>query len=106
MLKSIIKEVAVKMGRNPADILKLYRRYWYYIRVSISDKYLKDISEKELDEMKTNVSLPELGRLVTSWELIQNSIERTEKIKEIIERNETNKNKTAVYHSCDYRKQI
>lgn len=54
----------------PADVvMKVYKAYWMFIKHTIEELPLKeDMDEKTFSKLRTNFNIPNLGKLVCTYE--------------------------------------
>lgn len=85
-----IKKAAKDLNLDSKLIDSIYRAYCKLIIDKISTLPLKneDLSEKEFNELQTNINLPSLGKIYTNWQIIKNQKQK------IIYVQKTKKNQT------------
>lgn len=59
----IISAVAKELNLSEDLVNKTYKAYWKSIRETIEQLPLKEIEEKEFQELQTNFNIPSLGKL-------------------------------------------
>lgn len=65
----VFKEVALSTGLPQKTVERIYKSYWWFIREHISSLPLNDIStEDEFNKLRTNFTLPALGKLCCTYD--------------------------------------
>ena len=64
-------QVAKELNISPALSQLIYKSYWKFIRSSISDLELDNITEEDFKKLTTNFNIPYIGKLYTSYDKIQ-----------------------------------
>lgn len=63
-----IKRIAKELSLPEKVIKKVYKAYWTFIRVHISELPLKEeLSEEEFKKLRTSFNLPYLGKLSCTY---------------------------------------
>lgn len=67
-MQRVINEIARELLLPPDVIKNTYKAFWQYIKDSISSLPLdKDLTEGELNELRVNFNIPNLGKLVCPY---------------------------------------
>ena len=67
--KEIIKALSEEYGFSERDIEVMYRSWFAYMRSKTQAIVLKDtMTEKEVDNLRTNFIIPALGRLTLTYD--------------------------------------
>lgn len=82
--KDLIKELSIKSSL-PEEVVELaYKSYWEFIKTKIESLPLKSIdSKEEFDKLRTNFSIPYLGKLVCTFPKLNKRKARFKHIKNI-----------------------
>lgn len=64
-------QIAKELNISPALSQLIYKSYWKFIRSSISDLELDNITEGDFKKLTTNFNIPYIGKLYTSYDKIQ-----------------------------------
>lgn len=64
-------QIAKELNISPALSQLIYKSYWKFIRSSISDLELDNITEEDFKKPTTNFNIPYIGKLYTSYDKIQ-----------------------------------
>lgn len=70
-LNSVITQAARKLGVDPAYAKMVYKSYWKFIRESISELDLDNVSPDDFPTLITNFNIPYIGKLHTNYEKIE-----------------------------------
>lgn len=81
-LERIYREVAKELKIDSKIVKDLYTSYWRAIREYISSlDYKEGLTEKEFNEIKTNVNIPALGKLFCTYETYLNTLKMKDYVK-------------------------
>jgi hypothetical protein len=81
-VKEIVAKVALELNLPPKYVWEVYKAYWSFIRHSLSELPLKDISsEEEFNKFQTNINIPSLGKFYLDWKRLKNKKEENENFK-------------------------
>ena len=81
-VKEIATKVALELDLPPKYVWEVYKAYWSFIRHSLSELPLKDISsEEEFSKFQTNINIPSLGKFYLDWNRLKNKKEENERYK-------------------------
>lgn len=64
-------QAAKELNISPALSQLIYKSYWKFIRSSISNLELDNITEEDFKKLTTNFNIPYIGKLYTSYDKIQ-----------------------------------
>ena len=66
--KNLVSEVSKELNISKEVVDKAYKSYWEFIRKTIQELPLKDISTKEeFSKLRTNFNIPRLGKLYCDY---------------------------------------
>lgn len=98
----IITSVSKELNLPYKVVDKVYKSYWKFIRDTIKELPLHTVKEEEFKDLKTNFNIPSLGKLTCSFNRLNKVRERYKHIKNLMERNDKNKeDETYVYSPSD-----
>lgn len=69
--KKIINKVSEELGISKEKVRLAYSLYWKFIKDKIEDFDFDNISESDLDNMKTSFNIHLIGKLYTNKERIK-----------------------------------
>ena len=74
MNKELYEKVAKELGLSKEEVKEAYEAFWKFIRVTIEDLDLKNISEEEFNRLRTSFNVSHLGKLHCSYRKKQREI--------------------------------
>lgn len=82
-----MEKVIIKLSKElnlPYEVIEnSYKAYWEYIKETIKNIPLdKELTEEEFNKYKTNFNIPNLGKLVCTYDRYKNIKKRIKIIKE------------------------
>lgn len=62
---------ARKLGIDPKIVSLIYKSYWKFIKDTIHDLDIENMSEEDFKNITTNFNIPYIGKLYTNYEKLQ-----------------------------------
>ena len=91
-MKSIIEKLSKELNLPESVIIKTYKNWWKFIKLSIEDLPLKeDLTEEEFNKLRPNFNIPGLGKLgvtYNNYKRIKEKYKKSEDVKR--KENQTN----------------
>ena len=100
-----IQKVAQELGIPYEIAHKAYSKAWEFIKGKIGELPLKEeLTEEEFKKLRPNFNIPEIGKLMVTWDKYQKMKRRNEylkKLKERLEYDNEDKGDTPTVQSVD-----
>lgn len=76
-LDEIISKVSEEVNLPKKTVELVYRMYWRYIVTTISSIDFDNLSQEEIDAMKTSFNIPSLGKFYTTGKRVEGIKKKT-----------------------------
>lgn len=84
--KDIITKVSKEIQLPYEVVNNTYKAYWRFIRDTIQNLPLKNITEEEFNNIRTNFNIPSLGKLTCTYDKLTKVRERFKYINKLKEK--------------------
>ena len=76
IFKEVARESTEDLEITPGEVEAIFDSQWKFIHSTIVNLPLKDVTEENFKNLKTNFNIPALGKLFTNFRKINNVRER------------------------------
>lgn len=70
-LSSALRKVSRNLSVDRSLVESVYKSYWKFIKETISEHRLSEMTEEEFDSLSANFNIPRLGKLFVEYEKIE-----------------------------------
>ena len=70
-LSSALRKVSRNLSVDRSLVESVYKSYWRFIKETISENRLSEMTEEEFDSLSINFNIPRLGKLFVEYEKIE-----------------------------------